>query len=117
MISRNRNNMLNRGRGMEGYLLSVLEGWERRGKVRRYAGRCSHEEQRKSMFVGGDPSCFLLLEEVVGGLFLGVFLCVLERSVFVRRIVAGFLEVEQLVAWGLEVVLVRGRVCMFVELG
>lgn len=54
---------------------------------------------------------------VVGGLFLGVFLCVLGRSVFLGRIVGGFLEVEQLVERALAVVLARGRACMFEVLG
>jgi hypothetical protein len=50
---------------------------------------------------------------VVGGLFLGVFLCVLGRSVFEGRIFGGYLVEERRVELVLEVVVVRVRVYMF----
>jgi hypothetical protein len=85
--------MLSRDRGREECLLIVRGGCEG-GRRRRYGfGRCCRVVgRRRSMLVGGDPSCFLLLVGVVAELFPGAFLCALERNVFAWRIVGELQE-------------------------
>ena len=78
---------------------------------------CRVWERRKSRLFGGVPSSSLLKVEVVGGLFLRVFLYVSGRSVCGERIFGGFREEGQLLGLVLEVVVVRELVCMFEVLG
>jgi hypothetical protein len=117
MVSRSRNSRRNQDRGMEGCGWIAL--WEQEKRVKgQHCGFgvcCQVERRRRSKFVGGDRSCFQLLGEAVGVLFLGVFPCVSRRSVCGGRIFVEFRE-EQLLGWALEVVVVRGQACMFVVL-
>ena len=96
--------MLSRDRGREEYLPIA------RGE------RCPIVEPRRSMFVGGDPSCFLLLVEVVGELLPGAFLCALERNVFVGKLVGELQEGGRFVGLVPAEVLERGLAYMSEEL-
>lgn len=78
---------------------------------------CRVWERRKSRLFGGVPSSSLLTVEVVGGLFLGVFLYVSGRSDCGERISGGFQEEGQPPGLPLEVVVVRELEYMFEVLG